>query len=600
MKHHRLEDAKFSRSGRHGQDQIQPTNYPPLLLKCLIACMFGTFSIGYQSNVMHVSWKVHDRWLDEWYWQYIDKEHTPATLWLLKQYLQCSFYSTFVIGGIIGSYLAASYANKEGVKQAIHSSAIPATFAYTFICVTGLLEYISFLYIGRLFIGVHCGFLSVLIYCYLLELTRRQIRGQCFALCQVGYATGVMLAASLGHQDLLGRLDNLDIYMSFSVLTYAGQWLMMSHICPIAPRDFYIKQDKLAETRDILGKLCYKQQEIEETIRECLQERKYIWESRYQIGPANRPIEIILSRGLRKQTRIAICVQLVYQMSTINLLMASSSRVLENRKFTFEMANRTAIVAGIGLVVASVWSWNLIQKYGRRTLLLAGLMGIIVTQIYLTLVLLYVHDKPTIKPVPEGRPHHNKITGELTLDEPDEKFKIDMSPRETCYQIGLFLFSMAYAIGPLVITPLYTAELFTQESRFASVSLSVTIGWLFSFFEAAIIPIADYYMGSFIFIPFILGIAACSTYVHRDVLETKDMDLIAISELYREVKYQAYELQVVAARSRLYNQGCANVADRNLVTASDKHKGRGDAKSVRGGETEDSYKLADSAESDSI
>lgn len=533
---------------RAKQEKLLPPHYTAILFKCMLVCVSGSFTVGYQSIVMNSASIAYDKWLDNWYWNHKDKQHDRDSFWLLKQFIQSSLYSLFAIGAIFGAYMMAGHAHDCGIKRAFRFSLVPATIGYSFLCITGLLQVLTFLLIGRFFIGIHCGYLSVLIPCYILELTYHDNRSHTFAACLIAYCLGALISALLGHQDVLGRIDNLDIYMSLSVITYAGQWLFMRHYGLIGIRDYYIQGQDRDDGEALVKEICSKADKQKEILLDCDKERNYIWTSRIYTGETNSPKEVLLSKGFRKQVIVACCLQIMLQICTNNIFMATCSKLLTNRGYSLDMISRTSIVSGCGMFTMSVWSYKLIQKCGRRTLLLAGLVGMVFAQIYLNLILAFVQNDPPYIP------DLDKLSDELIIEKmlgsniDPEKYqlrRVDDLTREYCYEIGLFFLGMAYTIGPLIICPLYTAELFTQEVRYNGLSLTVAIGWSFSLLTTIYVPLADYHMELYIFVPSIMSTIACLILVHRYFIETKDKSFVAISDLYRDIKQESYELREI-------------------------------------------------------
>ena len=185
-------------------------------------------------------------------------------------------------------------------------------------------------------------------------------------------------------------------------------------VLPETPR-WLIANGQTEKARKILHKVQY--ESAEKTIvniQNSLNEAKVTWKA-------------LLSRQLLLPSFIAISIAIFNQLTGINSFLQYAPLILKNAGMSSDLVSMLGSV-GIGALnfIFTIIAITLIDRVGRRPLLLIGITGVLFAEVYLGLV---NHFAPPA------------LIGILSL-------------------IGLFIFIVFFAIGPGVVVWLAISELF--------------------------------------------------------------------------------------------------------------------------------------------
>lgn len=486
---------------------INPLDWTPHLLRIIIGLAFGLYEVGFQSSIMTVVWNIEDRFYEDWWWYYVNPRANRVTLIWNKHLFHASLQFVFALGAIVGSYKCRTYVSTYGVLRTIMMAAFHASIAHMFMCCTDLLRMMTLLYLGRFFIGWYCGIVTALTPIYLLEVTRHDMRAKCFSFLGVGYALGFLAATIAGHPILLGRQAMVDTCVSVSIPAFWIAFLCLWWYPLIGPRQLYIKDGRIIPAIHIFETLVHRRLKVEELVMECKREVNYAIASALQVGPCQTYENVLAAPGLERPLAVGIKIQAVVQIAFYNVFMATSSKVLLARGYSYlVMGPRTMIFAAMCMVFWTLVGLKLIRVCKRRQLFLAGLFGMALALTCATIALFFIHD---------------------------------LAYLEFYYDICLMILMAAFAVGPLLIPSLYLVEMFTQDCRYTSVCFCVTCGWVIYFLLMLVYPLADGLLGAFVHVPGLLGSLWSIYFVYHEIIETTDMSLINITDHYRPTKYDA-------------------------------------------------------------
>uniref|UniRef100_A0A7M5U2D0 Major facilitator superfamily (MFS) profile domain-containing protein n=2 Tax=Clytia hemisphaerica TaxID=252671 RepID=A0A7M5U2D0_9CNID len=144
----------------------------------------------------------------------------------------------------------------------------------------------------------------------------------------------------------------------------------------------------------------------------------------------------------------------------------------------------------------------LVDKKGRRFLLLVGLGGMIVLYAVTTVAFKYVEDKKDWAP----------ILGVVCT-------------------LGAVVFFQA---GPGAIPWFIVAELFSQNSLSAAVSVAGPMNWLGNFVVGLLFPVIKDKVHPYTFIPFIVLLVIFFAFTYLVVPETKGLSIAQINRILRK------------------------------------------------------------------
>jgi len=197
---------------------------------------------------------------------------------------------------------------------------------------------------------------------------------------------------------------------------------------------------------------------------------------------------------------IGIVMQLSQQLSGINAIFYYSTGIFTSSGLSDDAAKYATIGVGAVMVIMTLVSIPLMDKAGRRTLHLYGLGGMFITSIFLTISLL-------VQFVYQGMSYVSVIS--------------------------ILTFVVFFAIGPGSIPWMITAELFSQATRPAAISIAVLVNWSTSFVVGLGFPFMRRVLENYSFLPFTGFLAIFWTFTYHKVPETKNRTFEEIAALFR-------------------------------------------------------------------
>jgi sugar porter (SP) family MFS transporter len=218
-------------------------------------------------------------------------------------------------------------------------------------------SFIVFRFIGGLAIGSS----SVLAPVYISEIAPAQRRGALVGLFQFNIVLGI-LAAYLSNFALSALLPGADVWR-WKLLTGAvpaAAFLSLLFVIPQSPRWLVVK-GRLAEAASVLHRLG-----IEDTAMQV---------SEYQRGSAFRQNSAWSWRAYRRPILLAVSLALFNQLSGINAILYYLNDIFRDAGFSSMTADLQSVAVGAANLLATIAALSVIDRLGRRTLLLIGAVG---------------------------------------------------------------------------------------------------------------------------------------------------------------------------------------------------------------------------------
>lgn len=218
-------------------------------------------------------------------------------------------------------------------------------------------SFIAFRFIG----GIAIGSSSVLAPVYISEIAPAQRRGALVGLFQFNIVLGI-LAAYLSNFALSDLLPGPDVWR-WKLLTGAlpaAAFLGLLFVIPQSPRWLVVK-GRLAEAASVLHRLG-----IGDTATQV---------SEYQRGSAFRQSSALSWRAYRRPILLAVSLALFNQLSGINAILYYLNDIFRDAGFSSMTADLQSVAVGAANLLATVAALSVIDRLGRRTLLLIGAVG---------------------------------------------------------------------------------------------------------------------------------------------------------------------------------------------------------------------------------
>ena len=236
------------------------------------------------------------------------------------------------------------------------------------------------LIVGRLIIGINSGLNAGLAPMYLAEISPTALRGAVGTVYQLIITISILLAQILGMTNVLGNEAGWPFLFGLTVIPGVLQVITLP-FCPESPK--YLLLDKNDETKanDALVWLRGTDQVTTE-----MDEMKAEHESMKQLTKVTFK-EMLMNPALRTPLIIAMMMMLAQQLSGINAAIFFSTSIFKSAGLGPSEAQSATLGMGAMNVAMTFVSLVLIEKAGRKTLMIIGLSVMLVTTTILLICL---------------------------------------------------------------------------------------------------------------------------------------------------------------------------------------------------------------------
>lgn len=325
-------------------------------------------------------------------------------------------------GGLIGTLLAGPIGDRYGRRFLIVAASVVFIMGATLVLFAN-----SFLMVlsARLLLGTGVGVITVAVPLYVAEMVPASDRGKYMTFFQLLLTFGIVMAYVV---DLIFTPTGNWRAMFAVVLVPAFVLLIGMLFLPETPR-WLIANNQIERAREILLRLRLCSNVTDEEIaqvRVSLQNSEGSWKE-------------LISRQFWLPTLTAILIAIFNQLTGINSFLQYAPLILKDAGIGSDVVTMIGS-AGIGALnfVCTIIAIMFIDTLGRRPLLLIGVAGVVLSELYLGLV--------------QYAPFGPFIVGLLSL-------------------LGLFAFIVFFAIGPGVVVWLAISELFPTRVRGKGIAL---------------------------------------------------------------------------------------------------------------------------------
>jgi sugar porter (SP) family MFS transporter len=268
-----------------------------------------------------------------------------------------------VSSGLIGCVIGAIFVGKPA--DIFGSRSMLKILAVLFIATamgTGLAPNFSVFISARIIGGIAIGGASVLSPIYISEISPADSRGRLGSVFQLAIVIGILVAFASDLALIHTGVNNWR-YMFLTGGIPAFAFFAMLFSVPSSPR-WLVKAGKKEEAKRVLNKL--KVSEIEKLIGEI--EISLRSEEGVSKG------DLLKGRNLHL-VLIGVAVGVFNQLTGINTVMYFSADIFRSVGFTTDSAIWQTVIIGATNLVATIIGMSLIDKVGRRKLLLLGSLG---------------------------------------------------------------------------------------------------------------------------------------------------------------------------------------------------------------------------------
>jgi sugar porter (SP) family MFS transporter len=292
-------------------------------------------------------------------------EQTIQQLWDLDVYEHGLTVSIALIGTVVGAMVGGIPTDRIGRKKTLFWIAV--LFLVSAIGSALAIDWYTFL-LFRFIGGLAVGCSSVTAPMYISELSPASHRGRLVAMFQFNVVLGILIAFVSNY--LLQNVgDNAWRWMLGIIAFPAALFLVLILFIPESPRWLIVKRNLHEEAKDILRKINPLTAESEFAS---------IHLSSRENGQA-RDTKRLFSARYALPVTLAILFAVFNQVSGINAIIYYAPRIFEMTGLGTDSALLSTVGLGMINFVFTLLAMNFIDRYGRRTLMLIGSVGVIIT-----------------------------------------------------------------------------------------------------------------------------------------------------------------------------------------------------------------------------
>ncbi len=267
-----------------------------------------------------------------------------------------------IIGAVVGAFSAGFPAERYGRKKVIVAIAFIFTISSILCAVApSWIVLVIFRFIGGLAIGAS----SVVGPMYIAEIAPANIRGRLVAFFQLNVTFGLFVAYSSNYL-FSGTGDNAWRWMLGIVAVPSILFFVLALIIPESPR-WLVKYNFLKEARRVLA-LCGRV-DIEKEINEILESLKIV---------SSSSVEKLFSKKYSRPILYAVLMGAFNQLAGTNAINYYATRIFEMTGMNTNISYLLPILIGLTKVIVLIIAMNFIDRFGRRSLMILGSVGLII------------------------------------------------------------------------------------------------------------------------------------------------------------------------------------------------------------------------------
>eukprot|EP01138_Halocafeteria_seosinensis_P000832 gb/GECG01000853.1/.p1 GENE.gb/GECG01000853.1/~~gb/GECG01000853.1/.p1 ORF type:complete len:552 (+),score=56.45 gb/GECG01000853.1/:1-1656(+) len=509
------------------------------LIISTIVSLFGSFQYGWHTGVVNL---ISGR---------VQKDlHIGHVEWGVA-------VGIFCVGGLVGASSISNFADKIGRKKALTLNSINFVIAGTLQFVSGAIQEkhhaaYGILLVSRIIAGIGCGAATVVVPMYLGEVANKNLRGAFGALNQFAVVVGLLISqlisTGLGGNStwkwllsISGFLGLLQVALGV-VLLESPKWLATKNRLEQAKETLVYFRDYSEDDADA------ELDEIMLTAGKSLEKEKPSFYS------------IATDMSLRKPLIAAIVLTVSQQLSGINAVFYYSGTFfkvpflvihrLQHSSYRFVLLLQEAgtsstlgtLLASAVNVLAMGVAVQLMEKAGRRRLLLSGSMGMCISALLIVIVMSIRKEEQSVE----------KPLGYVII--------VLILSFVSFFEVGLG--AIPWQIG---------GEIFPDGPRATAMSAAAMFNWISNGIIAVVFPVMVTRMEEFTFLPFVGVLFLNWLYTYRIVPETKGRTIAEILEAFH-----GYTPLTTAGRNQTKSVNSKSVEDPDFLEPQSTHTNRED------------------------
>jgi len=464
------------------------------LLFAVASVAFGSaFQHGYNLGVINAPLELMEEWLNSTNYNRTEEYLTTTGQTMIVSWI----VSIYCIGGMIGGAATGLFSERFGRKGGLLINNIFAVVAAILFGFCKLASSWEMVICGRLVIGINNGLNAGLAPMYLSEIAPTNLRGAFGTVYQLFVTISILFAQLMGLPGALGTEGLWPVMLALTAAPAVLQLLTLP-FCPESPKHLLINKALQIEAQRALSWL-----RNTPSVHDEMEEMRAESEAQ-KLVPTVSLREILTNPVLRIPLVISVMMMLAQQFSGINAVIFFSTKIFESARLQPDEALYATIAMGAMNVCMTVVSLVMVEKAGRKTLMLVGLAGMLVVCLLLTLAL--------------ALQSHAAWLSYFSI-------------------VLVILFVVMFATGPGSIPWFLVNEVFASNARPIAASIAVAVNWTAAFLVGLLfLPIAEA-MDEYVFLVFVVLLFLFILYTWKQVPETKGKSIDQVTAIFKERAY---------------------------------------------------------------
>src|SRR5262245_36945572 len=412
----------------------------------------------------------------------------------LSTFMQEVVTSWVTLGALVGALIAGGMADKYGRTRTL-------VIAGVLFAIGALLESAAqgtgVLVAGRFVVGFGVGVASVAAPLYAAEMAPTKTRGRFISTYQLAITIGILVADIV--DALLSSSGRWRLELGLSIVP--GVLLVLVVLTmPESPR-WLVKAGRRKEAEASLAKVqggADVSGRIETVARDLASTTEAKWHD-------------VFAPTLRRALWVGVLLAIFQQITGINAVIYYSDQIFKFAGLDTpqEQTRATLIAVGLVNVLATFIAVGWVDRFGRRPLLLTGLVGMTVGLLAIAFSFIFLDTNPS----PGG---NTSTVGIITL-----------------IAMVVYIASFAFSLGPVVWTLIN--EIFPNQVRGKAVAFCTAINWGAAFIvSASFLSLVNAIGEATTFLVFAGACVVACVWVWRRVHETKGKSLEEIEQAWTE------------------------------------------------------------------
>uniref|UniRef100_H3CUP9 Solute carrier family 2, facilitated glucose transporter member 5 n=1 Tax=Tetraodon nigroviridis TaxID=99883 RepID=H3CUP9_TETNG len=472
-------------------------DYPVVVAAIFVSGIGGTFQYGFSISVMTSPSAFINQLVNQTCVHRYGVHLPEGQLSLIWSFM----VSIFCVGGLLGSLVASPLLSRFGRKRCLLGNNCVTVAGAVLMLLSTTAQSFEMIMAARFIYGVSAGVGLSVHSIYLLECAPKRLRGMVGVTVATFASFGKFLAQLLGISEFLGTRERWPWLLGFNGFAALLQLSTLPFL-PESPRFLLLDRGDQQACERALRKL-WGDRDHSREVEEMLEEK-----AAQQGIRSHSVLELMRNRSLRWQLLTVLVSYLALQLCGINAVYFYLFAVLRAAGIKEHQLRYAALGTGLCETVTSVACFLIIEKTGKKVLLLRGYTGMSAVLILLTITLY---------------------------------FQKHVSWLPYCSLVLIFLFIFCFASGPAGATAPLAGDLFTQQFKSAAYIIACTINWICLFVVGMVFPIIVEHLQAFCFLIFLFFCISCGLFIKFNVPEIKNLTALQIAAEFQKMHAKGNE-----------------------------------------------------------